>query len=506
MKKLLNFLFIVLTVVSLSGCGNFGAVDEEKVVPPKNLDIPVKGSWLVEKCLNRKFEVVKEEEKWRDTNFEFDKDGVKLQNHLWKKPGYKIKKVNSEDYFFYNYRILPRKIGVENREVTVITITAGNKYLYDFVKLSESQLVAVTEENVLFLRKVSDEVSYELKMVIVNEEENKNYTGSKDMGSYRSGLVLGIKTTRKPSSKESAEYQYKTIFIAADNKNLHPFLQVKDLLMPRMNGFWKLEVRRMEKENKLEDVLFTYKLPAGGLKKQEDPFGNEFWKNRNGSISKSLLYAGNDYICMEIKGEGTYSDGVGKWEECKLRMLPVDSLSNSRGVKISDIMGLDGVAAMDTARNKSMNEMSIRPEEEIGRNEREENFSLIRRAGHWFIKGRINYVRNNSLQYGDYGINLIPPSTLVFYDKLVLPRTTIKDTVPEVLDTYTSPNGDIAVVLTNKKLLVYAISDKKLVGEPLGVINLNSSDSVIMAEWGLGYYVEKWEEIFMKNGAERITN
>ena len=75
----------------------------------------------------------------------------------------------------------------------------------------------------------------------------------------------------------------------------------------------------------------------------------------------------------------------------------------------------------------------------------------------------------------------------------------MKDKLPHAIDIYTSPNKDIAVVLTRNEIYVYSIHDKQLWDEPLGKYRLKDGSSVIMAEWCMGSYVSAWEKSFIRN-------
>ena len=122
--------------------------------------------------------------------------------------------------------------------------------------------------------------------------------------------------------------------------------------------------------------------------------------------------------------------------------------------------------------------------------------------GHWFFKGRINYLIDDEFHYADYSINIIPPSKLVIYDDLKISWTYIKDKVPEAIDAFTSPLGDIAVVMTKNEIIIYGIIRGEMEDMPLRRIDLKDNETVIMAEWATGDYVDNWSKTLngFKNG------
>ena len=62
------------------------------------------------------------------------------------------------------------------------------------------------------------------------------------------------------------------------------------------------------------------------------------------------------------------------------------------------------------------------------------------------------------------------------------------------MDAYTSPNRDIALIITYSYIEIYAIKDGEIADEPLGKIKVRNGETVVMAEWATGEYVARWEK------------
>ena len=135
----------------------------------------------------------------------------------------------------------------------------------------------------------------------------------------------------------------------------------------------------------------------------------------------------------------------------------------------------------------------------------QKNFALYRKTGHWFFKGRIDPDRQGHLPYMDFNLNLLPPANMVAYDVLHVPWKEMKDKLPNAIDIYTSPNRDLAVILTRSHILLYTIEGRKLSGEPIAKIRLEEGSTVIMAEWSMGEYVARWENSFIKNNDTHVV-
>jgi hypothetical protein len=264
-------------------------------------------------------------------------------------------------------------------------------------------------------------------------------------------------------------------------------------------------------------------------------------------VRKAIVYVGNDYVCVEntvyssqngtVYGSETANAAAGTsvsereavsgsqtgamagaagvldeishypltLEEKTLRTLPVDNLSNIDGIKISDMVGENGTMAMENAISDVLKNSGYEGIVVFDDEVQEKNFALYRKTGHWFFKGRIDPDGHGQLPYMDFSLNLLPPSNMVAYDVLHVPWTDMKDKLPHAIDIYTSPNKDIAVILTRSEILIYPIQSKGLSEHPTARFQFEEGSAVIMAEWGMGNYVTSWEKSFVRNNTTSVV-
>lgn len=227
--------------------------------------------------------------------------------------------------------------------------------------------------------------------------------------------------------------------------------------------------------------------------------------DEEGTLKRIINYVGNDYVAVENVADGKWFRSGQTWIDNQLQVLPVDKVSVPEGVKLSDLLGNNGLTALGSARAQALRTLSNEGITAFDEDKFERNFGLNRKNGHWYLRGRIDYQNGDKPGYMDFNVNLIPPAKLIFYDTLCLNWQDIKDRVPDAVDAYTSPNRDIALIITKTKLDVYAINGGLLDSEPLAKIGLKDGESVIMAEWATGAYVDNWEKAFLANGAQVMT-
>ena len=311
---------------------------------------------------------------------------------------------------------------------------------------------------------------------------------NQDSNEGTAGVLLGL---RIPST---TGYTYRTLWVAADHQQLHPVLAVEQLFFPRTSGFWELSVQDISTGGKTGNLLTARNVAAKAfeMKKVEEGTGDQVDTDPTLRI---INYIGNDYVAIEKRTAGVN----------QLQVLPVDNLSSPAEIKVSDLLGDNGLDAYLSAREQAVAVLSYRGVTTIGRDEAGENFGLLRKNGHWSFVGRINYQSEGMFKQTDFDLKIIPPANLIFYDTLVLSWHNIKDRVPDAMDAFTSPNKDIALVKTRNKLTVYPIGAEQLAENPLAELDLPEGTTVIMAEWATGSYVDSWEKSFLAYGAQALS-
>ena len=214
---------------------------------------------------------------------------------------------------------------------------------------------------------------------------------------------------------------------------------------------------------------------------------------KEGYIRRRIRYIGNDYLSIEETVKQIPISGGGAREESRLYTVAVDGLPGLRAVTISDLAGDGAVRAMEQGKINLLQQLGL---EQTGPVD-EENFSLARKMGYWIFNGRLSYPKDGVFVTADYNVDVIAPSHVVFYNKLNIPWPRVKNYIPGAVDIFTSPDRDLALVVTNNEILVYGMFQDNLSGQPLERIPLKEGEEVIMAEWALGqYYVENWAMTF----------
>lgn len=476
----------------MAGCTVTPVESTHRITSPRNNQSPVEGTWEIVKVIeeNSKDEKTQEKE-WKGKTFQFSEEYMTLGDYFLESPRYQIKRVNGKDYLLYSHKSFLKTFNIPDADIEVITVLDKDKFFCEIVRINDNELVLSIHSYNFYLKKASNEIESSVGLQDKQQEANSySFMTYKADTLIRSGILLGLR------SDNSNEYSYRTMWIAANNKKLNPVFEIEEIVFPRRSGFWKMKTKKNTEAQRTEDFLYAYNISTDNIDEvQELQFDYSDWFGKVGTIHKRIDYIGNDYVSIETIGDGGYEYSDRGWFENTLQILPIDNISSKKNVKMIDLSGGDSLASIKLGIQKTMDKLKIEKNNLINREKLLENFGLERKMGHWVFKGRINYKRDDEFLSADYNINIIPPSKLVVYDELYIPWTYIKDKVPEAVDAYTSPNRDIVLVLTKNEIIVYGIQKDDIEKTPLQRINLKDNETVIMAEWATGDYVENWEKI-----------
>ncbi|MCD4784200.1 MAG: hypothetical protein K8T10_10305 [Candidatus Eremiobacteraeota bacterium] len=326
----------------------------------------------------------------------------------------------------------------------------------------------------------------------------------------KSGLLLGLRSdTPNPKVEGHRGYvppqvhRYRTIWIYPRGNTLGINMGNR-IIVPRDTGFWEVGVRRMKKKTTLkvgkktvnktwiEDI--PYAVPLG---KRPHPKFKNYTEHTNGLVDLSLLFVGNNYLCVDGCTAG-YSQGAAHtFAGSFLRMHPLDNLKKS--VKITQIYSKNAnKVLMKCADDYFKKHPDTR--ERLFEKGILDAWGLIRQSGHWVTRGFLNYksevVRGH---FAHYDITLKPPAKLVSYDKLAPSWSVIKRNMPGALDAFSSPEGDILGVMTDKILYLYLHKGNNVnFRKPTLEIDLRKNECAIMIQWATGDFVNKWTQIIKK--------
>jgi hypothetical protein len=327
-----------------------------------------------------------------------------------------------------------------------------------------------------------------------------------------SGLLLGL---RNDSNEHST---YRTLWLTATDGIVN-ISEGEGIFVAYGDVFWHIERNTYKQQVKSEygpkDIQIEYLLshPVETRVSNQSAVSAyskglfEHWMSA--AESSKLVFVGNRYVCIH-KDYGYESGGTMRpWKTDSFVKEIKDinrSFQSDMNINITDRDNKSNISLKSffgenvNAYIAKYRAMQITENEEafVGREPKtvnltdEYSWGLIRKDMRWHPQIAKKWYFSNWSTFREkyilYDLPLEIPKSLVAYNEFSYSMDEIKKAVPDAMDAVISPNRNLIIVLTPAKLVIYP---ENLANKPK-MIALKGKESLIMAEWALGKYVEKW--------------
>jgi hypothetical protein len=328
-----------------------------------------------------------------------------------------------------------------------------------------------------------------------------------------SGLLLGLRSganydtnatlysPEKMGKNSQQASSYRTFWIRAKNGAIELAAEKTNLLVPREDGVWRVDVKHSAYNDFVEDFVWINPAPdpdaipnpflAGqeGIKAfdalllvKEQGIEPSVGEYCNGYASRDILFVGNNYLSVGY----TRSDICGFMGETMENALQMLSLGELEPVSITELLDSEGSKAFKQAAKSYQNQQ--------GSTEYGDSVSggLVHNQGRWIIKG---HFPTNEGGYTLFDVPFAAPSSLVGYNELFPNWDDIKKRVPDAVDALSAPSKDFLVVLTESgSLLAFTLNGGKISEQPALHILFKQPVAVVMASWAEGLTVSNWTQ------------
>lgn len=305
------------------------------------------------------------------------------------------------------------------------------------------------------------------------------------------GLLVGFRC-QEPEERP----HYASYFLIWENDKVRAAEPVwpggpggKGLMVARKTGFWGVAVPRLKYNDMDEEHL-----AAGPVEKDlVFPAPLRFGFAHYNQQTCDVLFVSGQYIAVK---EWQAAFGYGAAHPNEYNSLSVYSLDDLKHrLPIDKVLGSSGLGALNGAAKAYLSKSN---NEGLADSAESSDWAVERGSGQWELRGLIGYSYEVFKgTHAIFGLPVIPPSTLVEYDRLVPAWPVIQRSVPKAVDAFTSPRGRLLVVQVPGKLLFFSRPTEKDIGQPAGQLEIPAGARAVMAQWAVGSYVRKWEEAFL---------
>lgn len=329
-----------------------------------------------------------------------------------------------------------------------------------------------------------------------------------------SGLLLGLRmgghydiaaTFDKPkileSSQESSDY--RTLWLNAPDGKITLVAERTNLLVPREDGFWRVDIKHSNYNNFKEDFIWINPAPDPdaipnpilaeqeginafdvSLLIKEQGIETKAGEYCNGYAYRDILFIGINYMSVGYVRSEMCNGWVGDMTtDSALQMF---SLEEFKPINISALVeAQEGTIFFRTAK-----EYQEKNQDKASQEWGDFSGGVVRQLGKWVVKGHFPIKKDN---YTHFDVS-ITPSQLVEYGELQPSWETIKQQIPEAIDAFSSPTKDWLVVLTKTRLLGFTLNENRMSSQPVLQLYLKRPVTAVMTHWAEGLEVMNWSD------------
>ncbi|MBK1811583.1 hypothetical protein JHL18_13225 [Clostridium sp. YIM B02505] len=490
MRNKIKILIILLLTMGLIGCTNIsensGTKEQgEIIVAPTVSKLDINGSW---KATNYRImgEAISDKNEAEDLltkRISFNSELAAIGHNYLGNPRYKLKVVNRRDFLVNEYN-WTENIFSDNKDVEITSVSDDNNVFCDFIKLDNNNGLLIYKGVLYNLTKTDDSTlrQWDVGVNVRSEDSmanlNENYNDP-------IGVLIGLKSSReKLSTGQYGPAEYRTLWVSFKDDKLSEPKEIKDLLVPRMKGFWSIKVKHTENKGYIDEEFEVAQINEKEQVSKVRPI------SLGSDLYRDISFVGNDYIATQYY-KGTNFKGNYFAEQ----ILPVDNTKTLKGVDINTLLGEEAKKSFSLAWEDQVSKLSKEAKGKLNvGTPNYENYTMIRKNGHWGLQGKISAKDQDNFNGISFNINYPPTKKLVNHDKLFVSWNSIKEEVPAAVDAYTAYNGRLVFILTKDKIDIYQIKNGSIVNNIIGTINLKNNESVIMCEWVVtAQSVDKWD-------------
>ena len=395
---------------------------------------------------------------------------------------YKLKAVQGDYIISYENSLTMNEFMNGREMVDLISIIDKNQIIGEFFLNSDTEMILLYKSNLIKLRRINKSANFDdIKndVVIGNETQEEEFDA-------KEGIMLGIKTPNKEIDEGIySNEKYRTLWISHDNWKIGNVYEKPNIIFPRLNGIWKLEVNQKNSNGFEYDEFQVGKYDE---KLKDNTVGK---LNLDKSEYKTIKFVGNDYIAI-----GKYQGNSFMGNYPIYQIIPVNNINIENGLQIDEIFtGIEKEKYLEEFQGE-INGLSQEQLEQLNISSiNYNNLAIERRIGRWMFVA--NLLPKDMNEAGEsFKISILPDSRFINYNSLYMSWKALKQQLGFFKDVFISPLGKIALVQFYDYIAIYKIENGNLITEPLEMIPIGENDE-IMSEWSSGSYVEQWEKAFV---------
>ncbi len=295
----------------------------------------------------------------------------------------------------------------------------------------------------------------------------------------RSALLIALRTD--DDGGDPYESMYRTVLVTTEGGEPVVRAEGAGILMPYKTDFWRIVTAASDDSGGSYRTITAYNTSLAD--RQAAPLlKNDRDTTRYDDVKEKVVFAGNRYVAIARQSAGKESmwvmDILQLGEPRALSLLAGNAEPHAAAV-VTEEGRLGAVSSEETPREGKSKGLI-------------HNWTIARSPGEW-VAYRASGDGPVKLAELPYKLNRDVYGSQA-QDALTIGWDEIRSVEPAARDAFTSPNGNLAAIVTDRSLMLQGADNGEFNGH-VAEVPLKAGEQVVMAQWATGSgYVERWKE------------
>lgn len=488
MKKIVKFIVLIFSLIIFSSCSNNNPEELNNLIQtPKQEQLSITGTWKVEEVSGKK-NLDGKEVPQKDDLIYIDKNLVTIGDNYAFPPSFSSKYVKLSKYL--------KNRGIENKNidkdqnVVVINASQGQLFSKDFIKISDTEMYIIVNDNFIKIEKISNKVDNKILNNFAKKASKERTTTAEGQEvSEDQALLIGVRERVDNSSDDSLNNYYTYLIRIKDDGNIS-YKKAYSIFLKNKEEYWSVNTKSNNITNNYDELL-AY--PIRLRSKMSDPSFRAKYSIKDINLNMRLNYVSSDFISID------YTSIANDNPIRKYAILETNAVSNGAFLTLQEFTGEEDSDLIFKERVIEEANINFKDFDEKNLSIDNTNFGILRNQGQWIFQSSIfsgngkDFVQNFFPMEIAIGNQMLNKNS----DKNIITRDQVRNINSQFKDYYILSNGNYIVIQTPDELLVHRIKDKLIEKNPIYSIPTIDSTTIVSLDEQSGSGAENLESAFV---------
>lgn len=487
MRRLFKLILISTLAIIFSSCFKSDENDLTDLIKTPKQDNPIiEGTWEVVEVKANNLGEKSNNIKLGDKLY-VNKNLVAINDSYAFPPSFNSKYVKLSDYL--KNRGIDTKADFKDRNVIVINVSQGQLFSRDLIITGDKYLFLIKDENIISLKKISDEVDSKVQdsyAKLASKERTTNDEGE-DIAEDLS-LLLGVRERVDPDS-DNALYKYYTYLIRIEPDETIKYQKTEDIFIKNQDEYWRVSLD-INNFTDLYDEIRAYPVKVKEKDNNDLLLKNYTFKDIN--LNMRLNFISKDFISIDYTNDDN-SNPIRKYA-----LMETNNIAESKFMSLQEFTGEDQSDLIFKEKVKDEVTKNFSKTDINDINFDNTNFGIVRNQGIWAFQSSIFKGDGDEFVQNFFNVDIAIGDSILNPGNSTINRDQVYNINTQFKDYLVLANQRYVLIQTPDEILVHKIKDGIIEKAPVYAIATRMPATIVSIDQYLGSNASDVEKAFEK--------